>query len=189
MRRITDLPAVPRERDEEFGKEPALRLPPSYRFTGAGGEPPSYFATTAEFVMLKMANNGRVQYNSKTRFFFCIYCQFDSTLRGFHVDRQWHPEHLTRIDHIFPFQALIQHVNSCYTDADYQQLISLDLVPETERTVRAGWNIADAALREILYNDVDNLHVICAGHKTDKNEQISYLGLLPRQIQQIYSAP
>jgi len=47
----------------------------------------------------------------------------------------------------------------------------------------------DAMQREILYNDVDNLHVICSGHMQDKRDQINYLGLMPRQIQQMYPAP
>ena len=175
--------------DSHVRREPALRLPPNYRYAGTGGDAPSYFATTIETVKEKMANNGRARHHSKTRYFYCIYCQFDSALRGFHVDRQWHPEHLIRVDHIFPFSAVIQHVNTCYTEADYQRMVDDGFLPQTEPGCHAGWNMNDAMQREILYNDVDNLHVICSGHMQDKRDQINYLGLMPRQIQQMYPAP
>lgn len=179
------------EAQENYASELALRLPGGYQYGGAGQENATFQGPTRDEVKAKMRNNGRlVLTHNRVDYFRCIYCQLDPRLQGMHPDRQVHPESLCQVDHIVPFAQVLRNVHQYYTPNDYQRVVFTGVVPNpTLSRVPVGWNMADPVQRTILYNDIDNLHIVCTGHNQEKGDQLNYLGQTYQQIRAGYPNP
>lgn len=179
------------EAKENYASELALRLPNGYQYGGVGQATPTFQPPTRNEVKTKMINNGRrVLVHQGVEYFHCIYCQLDPRLQGLNIHRQYHPESLCQIDHIVPFAVVLQNVHNYYTPADYQQLALRGFVANPGLgQAPASWDMRNLLQRAVLYNDIDNLHIVCTGHNQEKGDQLNYLGQTPAQIRAYYPRP
>jgi hypothetical protein len=106
------------------------------------------------------------------RHFHCLYC----AQKRFSVPRQLHPQELTAIDHIDPSSNFLK--GNVYASPRNPRL-NFDHVSGVVDAGRLEIDEhADEEMRrlyrQIIYNDLDNLHIVCAGHNQSKGGQVDF---------------
>jgi hypothetical protein len=95
----------------------------------------------------------------------CKYCVADSTIT--HDDATWHPGNLMQIDHIRPFATI---KNTRQYDHLIVELKRYGIAPID--AVHIDWG--DFQQVQIIYNDLDNLQLVCTGHNQHKRANGKY---------------
>ncbi|HMF78828.1 MAG TPA: hypothetical protein VK604_24440 [Bryobacteraceae bacterium] len=108
----------------------------------------------------------------RERHFHCRYCQ----LEEFAAARQIHPQHMTAIDHIDPSNNFLK--GKTYGSPKNPRL-DIDKLSGIVNmgTLTIGDDVDEKTqrwYRQLIYNDLDNLHVVCAGHNQRKAGAIDF---------------
>ena len=138
---------------------------------------------TKDAVEQKMELLGYSRKINETQFFRCIYCVHDNTKNN--ECCQWHPLHLCQYDHIIPFSQILNNPETYYSNQLEMKNGNLKF-----KDLQKAKNAESPDIGELfflsykpnlyfkaIYNDVDNLHIICAGHNQNKKNQLNYLGI------------
>lgn len=177
-----------------------LQLPPNYLYGGAATGKPVFHGTTVQTVLQNMSRCGRLTRHEGSDYYRCIYCDHDPTVRRLGERSCYHPPHLIQIDHIVPFALIVKAPNSYYGEDSYQIAAKVGLTaafgfdPRSSAQRGPGnnamdiepkvfaWDMKEPGHKAVLYNDINNLHAVCAGHNQHKGGQDNYLGLSSDQI-------
>ncbi|WP_375738029.1 hypothetical protein [Pseudomonas boanensis] len=165
-----------------------MRLSKDFYWVGEGGKSgPTFFGTTKKTLEQKMMANGRVKIHSDQPYFRCIYCDLDNSLSGLGESRRFHPAHLVQFDHITPWASIVSNFGAYYGSEDKEYLIQLGHIANPAFGSPDAWSLSNLKVRDLLYNDLDNLHIVCTGHNQNKANQEVYLGKSASDIKKIYS--
>ena len=91
----------------------------------------------------------------------CAYCVADPKIMT--MDACWHQRESTQIDHIVPFSSIR---NSAMYNRHIQDFINAGVAPFG--SVAINW--ANPQHVQIIYNDLDNLHVVCTAHNSNSHK-------------------